>query len=468
MSTSSVGLTGTTESNGSTIFNGTSRYSADFQNVISTDVALASLPMEQLQNETSVLQGQTSELATIQGLFAGVQSSIQQLETATTTGTVAASSSDTTIAQPTISATAQAGTYTLNVSSLGSYENTLSQAGSPPVADPSSENISSSSSFTLTVNGTATTITPATNTLDGLVSAINSNSALGVQASIVNLGSSSSPDYRLTVQSNDLGAESIQLNDGTNDLLSEISPGSPATYQIDGVQTDITSNSRTITLAPGLTVDLVGQSASSTSSTTVTVSPDTSNIQSSLSSFVNSFNSVVDELDKNVGQGGGALQGDSLVYQLTDALQSIGNYSGGSGSISSLAAIGITFDKTGHISLDPTAFSSATANQIQSLTSFLGDTSAGGFLGFAQNQLTSVLDPTTGLIPNETTNLQNQITSDNNSISADQANISTLQTNLQAQLSASDALVASLEQNYTLVSGLFQAQQNEVTADSIG
>ena len=161
MSTSNVGLTGTTASNGSTLFNGTSRFSTDFQNVITRNVAIATLPVTQLQQETSTLQSQSTELGAVGNLFTAVQSSIQQLETATSSGTLATGSSDTTIAQPTITAGAQAGTYTLSVISLGSYANTLSQAGSTPVTDPSTQNISSSSSFTLTVNGTPTTISPA-------------------------------------------------------------------------------------------------------------------------------------------------------------------------------------------------------------------------------------------------------------------------------------------------------------------
>ena len=467
MSTSSLGLTGTAASNGSTLFNGTSRFSADFQNVINRSIALASLPIQQLQSETSQLQGQSSEVQNLSSLFTAVQSSIQQLQSATSTGTLAASSSDNTIAQVTVGSGARSGTYTLDVSSLGAYTNTVSQAGSTPVTDPATQNISDSSSFTLTVNGNATTITPADNTLDGLVSAINSTSGLNVQASIVNLGSSSSPDYRLTLQGTQLNADTIQLNDGSSDLLTEISPGSPATYRVDGVDSVISSTSRNITLAPGVTVDLVGQSTSA-NPTTITVAQNANSIQTALSSFVNSFNSVVNELDKNVGQSGGALQGNSLVYQLTNSLQNLGNYASGSGNISSLANLGISFDKTGHLSLDSTAFNSATTNQIPNLTAFLGDTSTGGFLQFAQNQLTGVLNTTTGLIPNAASSLQAQVTTNNALITTGEARVTTLQTNLQAQLSASDALVASLEQSYSLVAGLFLAQQNNVTANSLG
>jgi flagellar hook-associated protein 2 len=466
MSTSSTGLTGTTTSTGSTLFNGTSRFSTDFQNVITREVAIASLPMQQLQSEVSTLQSEASAITTIQGGFTSLQSSLQQLQSAVASGSLAASSSDNTIAQATLGTGAQAGTYTINVSSLGSYTNTLSQAGSPAVTDPSTQNISSSGSYTLTINGTQTTITPTTNSLDGLVSAINSTAGSSVQASIVNLGSSSSPDYRLSLQSNELGPDDIQLNDGSNDLLSAISTGSLAVYEVDGVQNPISSTSRTITLAPGLTVNLTGQSADSTSQTTIAVSSNTSGIQSALSSFVNAFNSIVDSLNQNVGQSGGALQGNNLVYQLTNALQSLGNYSSGSGDLNSLASIGITFDKTGHLSLDASAFSSAASNQLQNLTNFLGDTSSGGFLQFAQNQLTGVLDSTTGLIPGAASSLQSQISNDNALISTDQTRVNALQTNLQAQLSASDALVASLEQNYNLISGLFTAEQTNLKAQN--
>jgi flagellar hook-associated protein 2 len=469
MSTSSLGLTsaGATNSNGSTLFNGTSRYSADFQNVIATDLARASIPYQLLQTVVGTIQGQSTELRTISSDFTNLQNSVQQLETAIGTGLLSATSSDSSVAQPTVAAGAQAGTYTLQVSDIGSSTNTLSQPGAAPVTDPSTQNISSSTSYTLTVNGTTTAISPSTNTLHGLVAAINSNSALGVQASIVNLGSSTTPDYRLSIQSTQLGPDTIQLNDGATDLLSNISTGSPATYTVDGVSTPITSTSRNITLAPGVTVDLTGGNTSG-SSTTITVAPNYTTVQTALANIVGSYNAVVDELDKNVGQAGGALQGNSTAYELTNALQGIANYSNGSGNISSLASLGVTFDKTGHLSFSQSSFNSATANQFEALTGFLGDTSTGGFLKYASDQLSGILDASTGLIPNATSSLQSQITKDNATIASDQANVSRLQTNLTAQLSASDALVASLEQNYTLVSGLFLAAQSNVRAASLG
>jgi len=465
MSTSSVGLTssGGTNSNGSTLFNGTSRFSADFQNEITTDVAVASIPYQQLQTVVGTLQGQTSELGTLSTDFNNLQSSINQLQTASTSGLLSASSSSTAVAQATVGTDAQAASYTLSVTSLGAYTNTISQAGSTPVSDPSTQNISSSSSFTLTVNGTTSTINPSSNTLDSLVSTINSTPGLDVQASVVNLGSSSSPDYRLSLQGTNLNNDAIQLNDGTTDLLTTVSNGSPTTYTVDNDSTPISSTSSSINLAPGLTVNLNG-----TGSTTITVAPNTASIQNALSSFVSSYNSAFAELNNNVGTAGGALQGNSIVYQLTNAIQSLGNYTNGSSGINSLASLGVTFTQTGTLSFNASTFASATANQIDSLTNFLGSSTSGGFLETATNTLNSIIAPSTGLINSTTASLQSQISSDNTQIATDQAQVATLQTNLTAQLSASDALVASLEQTYSEVSGLFAAQNTNVIAQYNG
>ena len=88
-----------------------------------------------------------------------------------------------------VSSGALEGSYSVDVTDLGSYSTSVSDPSLPAVADPNSSSISTSSTYTLTVNGTTTTITPAGSSLMDLAQAINSASA-GVQASVVNTGSS--------------------------------------------------------------------------------------------------------------------------------------------------------------------------------------------------------------------------------------------------------------------------------------
>jgi flagellar hook-associated protein 2 len=444
----------TSATTSSTLFNGTSRFSSDLQQVLTRAISIASLPVTQLNAQVSTLQGQSTALNSVNSVFASLSASIRQLGSATGASSLNSSVSDNSILSASLSATASTGSYTLEVSDLGSFTNTLSAGSSPPVSDPSSQNISSSPAFTLTVNGTSTAIQPQTNTLSSLVQAINNNAGLNVQASIVNVGSSSAPDYRLTLQSQKLGPATIQLNDGTSDLLNPLNTGALASYKVDGLSTPVTSDSRTVTLAPGLTVNLLATSPVG-KATTITVTQNASSIQSALSGFVSAYNSAVDELNKEVG--GGALQGQSVIYGLKNTLRNLTSYSNGSSAVASLTDLGVTFDKTGHLSLDSTAFAAATSTQVSGLITFLGSATSGGFLQSANTLLSAADDSTTGLITTALTSVQNQIANENSQIASEKIRIDALQKNLTSQISSADALIAGLEQTYTQVSGLFQA-----------
>lgn len=470
-STSLANLGGVTNSNGSTLFNGASRYSSDLQQVLTRAVAIASLPIQQLTNEQDALTSQSSALASLGNVFNNLQTALTQLQTASGTGSYTSSVSDGTVAQALVSAGATAGSYTLLVSSLGSYTSTLSADTLPKVTDPTSQNISSGSTFTLTLNGATTAIKPQGTSLDALAEAINSSGA-GVQASLVNVGSNTSPDYRLTLQSSKLGPDTIQLSDGTNDLLTTLAPGTVASYQVDGSNA-VTSTSRNITLAPGLSVNLLGQSSGSTP-TTITVSQSSTGISNALSSFVSAYNSAVDALNAQRGQTAassssssataGPLQGNSIIFDLQNSLRNISNYRRGSSGVSSLADLGITFDQNGHLQLDSSVISSASATQLTNIASFLGTSTSGGFLETATNTLNSVTDSVSGSIATTSKSLQTQLTHIGDQISTNQDRVNQLQTNLQNQLAKSDALIASLEQTNTLITGLITAEQDAAIA----
>src|SRR5205807_593529 len=126
----------------------------------------------------------------------------------------------------------------------------ISQAGSSAVSDPSRTGISADTTLTLTVGSATTTITPTGSTLQDLVSAINTQASDRVQATVVNVGSGSSPDYRLSIRAVNLGSDSIDLTDSTGSQVSSSTSGAVASYKIDGLPDAITSSSRTVTLAP--------------------------------------------------------------------------------------------------------------------------------------------------------------------------------------------------------------------------
>jgi len=424
-----------------------SQYSADLQQVLSRSIAIASLPLTQLNNTLTDLQNRSTELQTINGKFSAVQTAVQSLSTAVSSTTAQVSDSSVLTAQS--DSTAVPGSYTIHVVSAGSPSSALSLSTLPAVTDPSTQSISSASSFTLTVGTTPITITPSANNLNALADAINSSGA-NVNATIVNLGSPSAPNYQLSLQSTKLGTIALQLNDG-NDLMGTLSGGAQATYQVNGQPaTPISSDSNTVTIAPGVTVDLLASGDS-----TVTVSESSTDQANALSSFVTAYNAAVDELSLNRGQGGGALTGDALIYTLSQSLRDISGFTGGSGSVQNLTDLGLTFDQNGHLNFDQTVFTSAAAAHPGDVGAFLGSPTMGGFLQEATNVLTGLGDPTDGILETAINNSQTSIDNQNQKISDEQTRITALTTSLTSQIDSADALIASLEQQQTYFTTLF-------------
>jgi flagellar hook-associated protein 2 len=437
-------------------FSGSSTFSSAFQNVLTNAVNEASIPMEQMQDGVTTLTNQQSALTQLESTFQSLDASLQSIGAATG-GSPSASVSNSAVLSASTTSSALAGTYSIEVSSLGSNSTAISAAGSTPVTDPTTQNISSASTFTLTVNGTDTTITPANNTLEGLASAINSSPA-GIQATIVNLGSDNSPDYRLVVTSNNLAADAITLSDGTSNLLSAVTPGAPATYSVNG-SPEVQSTSSQVTLSPGLTVNLLGTSATPV---TISVSTNYTALQSALSSFATAYNAAVTAVNAQIGQNAGPLSGDSLISTLQSALKNVSQYSSGSGTVSSLDELGLTVDETGTMSFDSATFSALNPADV---AQFLGASTTGGFMQAASNALSSVDNETTGDIEGDYSALQTQINHQNQLIASEQIRITDMETNLQSQLSQADAAIATLQSQKTYYADLFQAEFPSSTSE---
>ncbi|HUI55143.1 MAG TPA: flagellar filament capping protein FliD [Bryobacteraceae bacterium] len=422
--------------------------------------------MQTMQNSLYGYEGEESELVSLQANFGSLQNSLRDIASAAT-GSLTATSSNNQIVTASATSNALPGAYAIEVDDPGASTTTLSPAPSTPsnptpatlVTDPTTQNIDTSSTYTLWVNGQPTDLTPSGNTLEALAEAINSAGA-GVQATIVNLGSNASPDYRLTVTGNSLNADTISLYDGTdtpdtgtNNLLPTLSSGHQAQYKVAGNSTTLYSTSSQVTLAPGLTANLVGSAVGQT--VRITVAADYSSLSTDLSNFANAYNATVDAVSKDRGQNGGALTGQSIVLSLQEAMSQIALYSTGSGTVQSLSDLGLKLDSTGHISFDAGQFASANPAAVQQ---FLGSLTSGGFLQTANDTLSGMADPTDGAIASQISTLQNEITNTNSQISDEQNRINDLQTNLQAQLTAADAAIAVLQQQKTFFADMFAAQ----------
>ena len=450
-------------STSSALFTGSSAFSAQLQQVITQAVSRASAPLTQLDNQQTTLQGQQTELQTLTSDFSSLQSAITALNSAVQNNGLAAQVDNSSVASATATGSALAGTYSLNVISLGSQANMLSADGLTTVTDPSSTSFDTSSSYTLTDEGKTYTITPTGNTLDDLVQAIN-NSEANVQATVVNVGSSATPDYRLSIQSNDYAAAGIQLSDGTNNsLLQTIAPGANVEYQVNGepAQSYISATSRQATLSPGLTVTMLG-----TGTANISVAASTSAVSNAISNLAAVYNQASADLQKNRGQNGGALAGQSIVYELQGALDSIANYTTASGSVNSLGMLGLSFDSSGNLQFDSTVLSGDDSQQV---LQFLGNATSSGFLEQATTVLNGVTDSTTGILATDTQSVTSQLSSLGTQITDEQTSITNLQSTLTQQMSQADAAISSLEQQVSEMTDLFATEQaNEIASANGG
>ena len=298
-----------------------------------------------------------------------------------------------------------------------------------------------------------------------MAAAINGLYGGQVHASVVDLETGGNPDYRISLQGAAGTTYDIQKTTATS-YQSEQTAGSLASYEVNNSGVMNTSNTRNVTVSTGVTATLVGTSGGTPAGSTpvgITVTRSTSALNTALSGFTDAYNAAVTEVLKQQGQSGGALQGQSIVAQLSNILSGISTYSS-SGQFNVLEDLGMTLGTNGQITYNPLTLMSADLTSSTGVTAFLGSATGSGFLRTATDALTSVEDPTIGLLKTTETDTKSQIANLGTTIAAKQAKVDAMQLQMQNQMAAADALVASMEQQYNYLSGLFQAQQ---TADQM-
>lgn len=385
-----------------------------------SSIGMSGLPLEDLLNNLrknenialSLIQDRKTATESKISAYGKLQSAVSVLQTAADAvadkskafGALKASaSSDAFSATPGNSAIP--GQYSIEVNSLASAQ-TLVATGQ---ADRTTA-IGAEGSIELTLaNGTTHTLdmTGKDTSLNGLLSAINADPDIGVNATLVNDGSGT--PYRLLLTARDTGTEASitkievtgnpDLQDfigfdkvgGTTANFSE-QAATNAQLSINGI--DITSQTNTIKNAiDGVELTLT---KTTTAPSTLTITRDNEAATKAVNEFVNAYNSLqgtiksLTQYDTDA-QKGSALTGDSLARRVQSELRGAINGATGSGTtLRSLSEIGITTDpKTGELTVDNTKLSAALSNNPQDVTSiFTGTTGVGRLMSEATDRFT--------------------------------------------------------------------------------
>jgi len=431
--------------------------------LVSQLVAATQGPQEALINtHTQAVTAQISSLGTLKSSLSTFQSSLAALDSPTAFDTQLGSTSNAAVFTAIATSGAPVGTYSVTVGQLAQSQqllsDTLANSGSATVGTGTLQLTLGSASFSVNIDS-------SDDTVNGIAAAINSaHGNPGITATVLQgtdgahlLLSSTLTGAANTIQVSEtdagtaLGALTYPAPDPANpgsDLHYSVqSAAQDAAYSIAGVAA--TSQSNTITTAlSGVTLTLTGPTALNTPAS-LSISTDTSTIQSNISAFVSAYNTLaasfssLGSYDATTGTAGPMMGNpllSSIQNQVRSALYSVVNTA--SSTYNSLASVGITTNSDGTLKLNSGTLSTALSVNFSAVSQLFSGSSG---VATSLNSLITQNLSSTGSISTDSKSLVSQ------------ENALTAQTNqLNTQMSA---LSASLTQQYSALNTLLSSLQ---------
>lgn len=417
----------------------------DTQSIIDAYVSVASANLKVMQQHQSDISAKKSLWQTFNGYLKDLKSQIADIDTASEFKKMSVSSADTSSVEAAVTGTALAGTYSVTISSIASNQTSVSNQ-----TWSDTDTFTSSSTLTLTVgvsDPVTTTITLDTNTLDGVISAINDADA-GVYAYKVQ--DATTGDYKLVLSGTNTGADNAFSfsGDGGDFSFNTATPAADTEGTVSGI--DVSSSTKDIVDAiPGVTIT----ANAITTGTDVTVSPDLDATKSAINDFVSKYNTVMGFINNQFSysdttKSAGKLSGDPTLRGIENTLQSLIRSDYGSNTIDSLSKIGISTNSDGSLSVDDTALTDALNSNLSQVVSFF--TGSSGLLQAFSNssstgQLDYILDSSSGTVTNKLDSLDSQIDDLSDRIDAEQSRLDKVTENLKNKFAALEVALSTLK-----------------------
>ncbi|MES1257411.1 MAG: flagellar filament capping protein FliD [Acidobacteriota bacterium] len=437
-------------------FSGISKYSSDFQSVLTRSSAIAAIPITALTNKNSDIASQGITLAALNSAVAALGTDLTNIGQLSSGLALTASTTDATAVTATITGATSGASY--SVTNITSVAAAASETSSVGYANGTSATVSSTGTLRLLAGSNDLTFTLGTgaNNLVGIASAINALNA-GVTASVLTTGSGAHGTY-LSITANSPGLTTLKLIDnpagaGSN-ILTATNQGANSIFTLNGIAVNSPST-RVSGVIPGVTLNILGKTTAD-ETVGVTVATDTSKISAALKNLVDGYNTVAKQVNAQIGPAAGLLSGNNVIYQIRQAMSAIVHYQG-SGGVANLANLGIEVGGDGLLSLNQTTFAALSETQIAASFALFGSATTG--LGSLKTAFTAISDPVSGTIATQLaadTVTTARVTAE---IAKMSARIAVQQSTLLAQLQAADALVAILSSQQSLLSSSISSLQ---------
>lgn len=481
MSSAVSSTSGSTPASASTLITSTGIGSGlDISAIVSSlTSAYGAAQTNTLNNEQTTLSAQVSAYGTFSSALSTLQATLTALTDPTKLAGFDATLADKTIATATTDSHAVAGQYAFQVNNLATSATLTSKAftgGSSSVVGTGSLNI------TVGGNSTSINIDSSDNTLAGIASAINSASNNpGVTASVI----TTSDGARLVLAGTATGAANaitVTQSGGDGNLsslvydpadavtnLTQTQAAQNASFTINGFAATSPSNvvSGAIT---GVTLNLLAASAPDTP-TTLSITPDTTNAQTSIGTFVTALNGVLTAIQSLTGydpatQTAGPLNGNSTLSSFQNQLENILDVvtaPNGTGGVQSLSDLGITADASGNYDSNTDVLGNVLTASLSSVTSFLSGPNG---IATKLNTLINGYTQPGGLLATINQGLQSSLSNVQTQQTRLTAQLAAYSARLTAEYNAMDAAVAALKQTQTYLTAEFNPSQSAASGSS--
>ncbi len=463
-STSNIGQTALTDLGAQGTITSTGLGSGlDINSIVQQLVAAEGQGQQKLLSaQQTTIQTKISAYGQLAAAISGVQAALAALSTPQQFEGTLASVADNTIASATTDASAAAGTYDLGVTQLATGAKLESSAlgGSTSVVGTGTLTVNvGAKSFNVVINST-------NNTVSGIVGAINAAAAsTGVSASILTgndgshvvlssstTGAANALSVSQTGGDGGLAKLAYDPNSTSTTQLAKQQQASDAIVTLDGNTFNSASNVVT-GLLTGVTLNLTATTATGVT-TKLNVSSDQSGAQQAVSTFISSYNTLVQTVsslssyDATTGSAG-PLLGDALLStfrnQLNESIDASVKLPSGS-TFNTLAGLGIVANADGTLSANSAMLNASFTNNFAAVAQLFSGT------GGIATHLSSILNTYTqagGILPTQNTALQANLSNIADQTTALNQHLASVQSTLLAQYNAMDVLVQQLKSTGT-------------------
>ena len=406
-------------------------------------------------------QAKQSALATFGTRLADLMAAIDKLRDPSNALARTATSSDSTVIGATAGSGALVGSTDITVSKLARNAIAVSANG----LTSSTATVASGSgsfSFQIGTGDTQTVAVDATTTLEGLASQINALGA-GANATVVNVGTDASPDYRLRLASRDTGLSNdiTIVTDDTTLGVAVTQAAQNAEFTVSGFTTTFSRESNVVNdVVSGVTLTLNKEGGPVKIGVTTDAATVTENVKAvvtaynALASFVDAQSEVSQDTTGSDGDvTTGPLAFDTTVRTIMDGLRNAisSKVDGLSGDYSLLAETGLTSAKDGTLSLDASKLADALASDEEGVSQLFGGlgTTAGAF--DRVYQYLSDATGTGGLLEARNKSITDNLARLTDQIAASERSVSAFEANLRSQFSSLEVLVNNLKSQGSLL-----------------